>query len=189
MNEQQRRGRRTLLLIAAIFFVPIALAMLLYFTNSSLIPGSSTVRGQLINPPISLPSDSLGVDDSNAELRELWTLLVLADKQCDSVCQEALEHIRQIRLSLGPKMIRMQTVFMPAVAAAGDSIDLDKHPALLVADPDASRNIRVEIGSWQNGEIMLVDPMGNLMMRYAPGTDMGDVRKDLGHLFNLSTIG
>ena len=55
--------------------------------------------------------------------------------------------------------------------------------------PEVSGEIREIIGSYENAEIFMVDPLGNLMMRYAPGTDMGDVRKDIAHLFKLSGIG
>jgi len=115
-------------------------------------------------------------------------LLVLADDHCDSLCMMTLENVRQIRLSLGPKMPRLQNVFLPSGNAVA-SIDRMKFPKLIIAKPETAKPIQERIGNWQNGQIFLVDPFGNLMMSYAPGTEKGDVRKDLGHLLKLSEIG
>lgn len=188
MNELQRKGRRTLLLITAIFFLPIFVAMLIYYSGSNWRPATSTVRGELINPPIALPTTSLTADPAD-QLREIWTMLVLAEDSCDALCVETLEHIRQIRLSLGPKMARIQTALLPASLQAANAFDKAEHPALIVADPERTAALRALIGSYQNGEVLLVDPLGNLMMRYRPNSDMADIRKDLAHLFNLSGIG
>ncbi|MFN2166702.1 MAG: hypothetical protein ACK2U9_10640 [Anaerolineae bacterium] len=114
---------------------------------------------------------------------------MLAGERCDSICVEALEHIRQIRLSLGPKMTRMQTVYLPGAQAAIAPLDLAEFPKLLIIDPADSVTLRKLMTNPDNGEIFLVDPLGNVMMSYPPGTSMGDVRKDLGHLFKLSGIG
>ena len=188
MNDAQRKGRRTLVLIALMFALPIALAMYMYYSGSSLGPMSGTQNGELVLPPRMLPDEAL-TDDSEQRLRKIWSLVVLTDESCDAVCAEALVHIRQVRLSLGPKMTRMQTVALPASATAISPELLALHPKLIVADPEKTQATRTGIGGYSNGQIFLVDPLGNLMMSYAPGMDMGDIRKDLAHLFKLSGIG
>ena len=104
-------------------------------------------------------------------------------------CVTALEHIRQIRLSLGPKMTRLQTVFLPGSPLASENLDREAFPVLVIASPEATITITGLMDSWANGQIFLVDPLGNLMMSYPSGTEMGDVRKDIAHLFKLSGIG
>ena len=189
MNDAQRKGRRTLLVIAGLFTFPIVVAMYMYFTNSTFIPGMSTEHGEFITPPRSLPDTQLSATDPQARFRKTWALLVLADQRCDSTCIEALEHIRQIRLSLGPKMTRLNTVYLPGASTAVPVELAEEHPKLIVVDPANSAEIRSIIGTYSNGEIFMVDPLGNLMMRYAPDTGMGDIRKDVAHLFKLSGIG
>ena len=159
MNDAQLRGRLTLLAISALFITPIVLATYLYFSGDAWRPTENTQHGELFTPPISLPDIALS-QSGDHRLREVWSLVVLADGPCDNTCVTALEHARQIRLSLGPKMT-----------------------------PDATKTLRALIGNRDKGEILLVDPLGNLMMSYPPGTTMGDVRKDLGHLLKLSGIG
>lgn len=189
MSNEQARGRFTLLLISAIFFTPILLAMYLYFSDSTWRPSESTQRGELVTPPIQLPDESFAATDGDFQFRETWSLLVPAGDQCDSECATTLEHVRQIRLSLGPKMTRLQNVFVPTSTAPAGAIDRTLFPKLIISNPEAAALIHERIGDWQNGQFFLVDPLGNLMMSYAPGTEMADVRKDLGHLLKISEIG
>jgi hypothetical protein len=189
MTDSQTRGRLTLLLITALFVTPIIVAMFLYFGDTEWRPAQSTQKGTLITPPIVLPEDSFAAAPEDLRFREVWSLVVMAGERCDAICVEALEHIRQIRLSLGPKMTRMQTVYLPGAPAAIAPLDLAEFPKLLIIDPADSLALRELMTNPDNGEIFLVDPLGNVMMSYPPGTSMGDVRKDLGHLFKLSGIG
>jgi hypothetical protein len=43
--------------------------------------------------------------------------------------------------------------------------------------------------SAQQGWLLLMDPLGNLMMKYAPGFDPYKVRNDLSKLLRISQIG
>ena len=188
MSNAQQEGRRTLIIISLLFISPIIIAVYMYFGGSSWVPGTSTEHGELIKPPRTLPDTPIrGQDD---QFRKIWSLVVVADKSCDADCITALEHIRQIRLSLGPKMTRMQTVFLPASETAIAPVLLNgEHPKLIVVPPEVNGEFREIIGPYENAEIFMVDPLGNLMMRYAPGTGMGDIRKDIAHLYKLSGIG
>ncbi len=189
MNNAQKRGQRTLILISLIFALPIFIAMYMYFSESAWQSIGSTEHGQLITPPRLLPDVALSEANPQRRLRKIWSLLVLANNECDSTCLEALKYIRQVRLSLGPKMTRLQTVFMPANESAIRSEFDNEHPVLIVVAPDISGEIRTIIGGYENGEIFLADPLGNLMMHYPPGTSMSDMREDITHLLKLSGIG
>jgi hypothetical protein len=189
MNDAQKRGRLTLLAISALFITPIILAMYLYFSGDAWRPAQNTQYGDLITPPIDLPDIELSPMNGDYRLREVWSLMVLANEQCNVDCVSALEHIRQIRLSLGPKMTRLQTIFVPDNSSATNMLNREEFPVLIITEPNVSKSIRQLIGTWDDAQIFLVDPLGNLMMSYPPGTEMGDIRKDLGHLLKLSGIG
>jgi len=189
MLSTKLRGRLTLLAIAAIFVLPIGTAMYMYFGSGGWRPAAQTQRGNLITPPRLLPDTALTAVAPAAKFRDLWSMVVLAGDSCATDCQRALVKIRQIRLSLGPKMTRMQTVFMPVTEAVLNQQQLAQHPKLIVADPAMSASLRALFGDYNSGQIFLVDPMGNLMMSYPINAEMADIRKDVGHLFTLSTIG
>jgi len=187
--DKQTRGRLTLLGIAAAFALPIAAAMFFYFSDSGWRPGENTQRGILIEPPRRLSDRALTDAEPRTQFREVWSLVVPAGSRCDAACEDALNKVRQARQWLGPRMTRMQMVFVPADAAALTPELAAEHPRLITPDAGAREEIRPVIGGYNDGDIFLVDPFGNIMMLYPAGTDMGDIRKDLGHLFKLSTIG
>ncbi len=189
MNSARTRGRLTLLAIAAIFALPIATATYFYFSDNGWRPGDSTQLGDLVTPPRRLPDTPLTAAADAPVLREVWTLLLPAGDNCDATCLDAIDKIQQLRLWLGPKMSRVQTVMLPATAGVPAADVAAAHPQLIVAEPARSGAIRDLVGDYNNGQIFLVDPFGNLMMSYQPGTDMGDIRKDIGHLLRISTIG
>ncbi len=189
MTSTQTRGRLTLLAIAALFALPILAAMYFYFADDGWRPGDKTQHGDLISPPLTLSDQPLTSGDSAPRFRDVWSLVVLADTQCDDICVDALVKIRQVRLWLGPKINRMQTVLLPADSAALPEAVRAEHPKLIIADPSLSQGARKVIGSYNNGQIFMVDPLGNVMMSYKPGVDMGDIRKDIGLLLRISNIG
>jgi hypothetical protein len=186
MTEAQQKGRRTLILISLLFALPIVGAMYMYYSGTA-VPVNNTQHGALISPPRLLPDTALS--DQSESFRKIWSLVVLADQTCDALCLAALENIRQIRLSLGPKLPRLQTVFLPAAETAIRSELEAEHPKLIVVMPEVSGEIRAAFSDAIDGEVFLVDPLGNLMMQYPPGTGMSDIRKDIAHLFKLSGIG
>jgi len=49
--------------------------------------------------------------------------------------------------------------------------------------------IRITDGKLTDGMMFLIDPLGNLMMRYDPGFDPYKVKNDLMHLLKISQIG
>jgi hypothetical protein len=189
MTNPQQRGRLILLAISATFIVPILAAAWLYFGPGNWRPGSQTQHGDLVSPPVELPATVFDSSVGPLQFREVWTLVVIADRQCDVTCVTALEHIRQIRLSLGPKMPRLQTVFLPRDSAAASALNAAEFPKLLIAEPAAAKLVSESLGRWDNGQIFVVDPLGNLMLAYKPGAEMGEVRADLAHLLKLSGIG
>jgi hypothetical protein len=188
MNKQTQ-GRLILLAIAAAFILPIIAAVYLYFSPSGWRPGSYTQYGTLIQPPVTLPATPLLADADAPILREVWSMLVVAPETCDTACEAALIKIRQIRLALGPKMTRMQTVLLTRNAQVLKAELQAEHPRLVITEPGSAAAVLPLIPAYNDGEVLLVDPFGNLMMRYPATADMGGIRKDLGQLLKLSTIG
>ncbi len=189
MTSARTRGRLTLLAIATLFALPIATAVYFYFSDNGWRPGDNIQLGDLINPPRTLPETPLTRDDNAPVFRDVWTLLLPAGESCDATCLDAIDKISQLRLWLGPKMSRVQTVVMPAAEGVPDADTRAANPQLIVVEPALAEEFRTVVGDYNNGQIFLVDPFGNLMMSYKPGTDMGDIRKDIGHLLRISTIG
>lgn len=192
------RSRKQIWILVGAFVAPLALAFLLYY-GLGIRPHGSTNKGDLIHPPVTLPEVALpGIADqpfaANA-LRGEWSMVYIGDGACDTRCREALTLMRQTRLALGDKMERVQRVFLisgnccdQAYLDAEQSglllarIDNSAGKTLLETFPDADRAATL-------GRIYLVDPLGNLMMKYEPDAPQKGLLEDLKKLLKLSHIG
>ena len=181
-----RRGRRAFLALAALFFLPVAVAFFLYY-GGAWRPGGATNHGELIEPPRPLPAAP------GAELlRGKWTLVYVGDGACDAACRQSLLVMRQTRLALNNEMTRVQRVLL-ATGRCCDREFLDReHPGLVVLDgtrPELRPLLATFPAEGREFSVFIVDPLGNLMMREDARADPRGFLKDLRKLLKLSHIG
>ncbi len=196
--EQVRRGRRTALLLFALGFGPMLLATMMYYTGW-LNPTGHSNNGILLDPPVPVTElhletargtpleERFGPQTSDAE----WLMLVVAEN-CGQDCQELMYLARQVNIALGKNADRVSR----AAYAEQVSDELSR-----TWDKEYSGMERLQVSEGQNPDwpegvnpaqapqILLVDPFGNIMMRY--GTEHGGkaMLEDLKHLLKLSQIG
>jgi hypothetical protein len=190
------RPRLALLLIIACFAVPLATAWLLV---GHWRPTGSVQHGELLDParPVELrlvlpegkPSDGAG-------LRGRWVLAYVGSAAaCDQRCRTGLYDIRQVRLALGKDMSRVQTLLLLNGQPEAEFRRWlgAEHPTMTVgvADPatqaallDAFRQPG-QVGDW----LYVLDPLGNLLMRYKIDVEPRGLLKDLQRLLKWSKIG
>jgi hypothetical protein len=193
MTDTVRQGRRTLLLLALVFLGPMAFAMVLYFTGFQVRPSGTTEHGELFQPARPTPEVAMtlpGEADRSVPLRGKWTLIYVGDGGCDAACRQALVEMRQVRRALGRDMDRVQRLFVVTAGSADAAFLAREHPGVgvLAGGPDVAALAGV-IGVVAPGDIVLADPLGNLVMRYPAGTGMKGIHGDLKHLLKISTIG
>jgi len=193
--QQQRSGRRQLLLIASIFFVPIAAAVWLYF-SSGWRPSVGVQHGELVDPPRPLPALALSqLDGSRAAadlLRGQWFLVHVVAGHCTDRCLAVLADLRQLRLALDKDAGRVRRVLLhdgTCCDAAFPALEADL--LVLAAEGPEGAAFLGHFPPAADGAfgIYIVDPQGNLMMSYpATGSQRG-LLKDLERLLRLSSIG
>ena len=198
VSPQTKKSRRLLLGIAAIFLVPVGISFWLYY-GAGYRPGGQVNRGELIEPARALPPVSLATPDGSATgeqfLRDKWSLLYVGEGACDERCRQALYHTRQVRLALAEKMDRVQRVFLYQGACCEEPWFGTEQAGLVAASLDSSQG-RELLGAFPHpdsalagGRIYVVDPLGNLMMSYAPGAPPKGMIEDMKRLLKLSHIG
>jgi cytochrome oxidase Cu insertion factor (SCO1/SenC/PrrC family) len=201
-DPQQRRGRRQLILLASLFFLPLLLAFWLYYGGSGWRPSGGTNQGDLVNPAVPLPAVALvkpdGTRTSADFLRGKWTVAYLGDGACDVRCRKALYLSRQTWISLNKDMDRVQRVFF----ATGPSVDTKflatEHADVLVVSVgnDATSNSLLAqipvfdgIAPASAGRLYLIDPLGNLVLSYSAAAPDKALLADVRKLLRLSHIG
>jgi hypothetical protein len=194
-SPERRAGRRQLLLLASLFFVPLAAALWLYLA-SDWRPEAGVQHGEFIEPPRSLPETALQLPDGSAApadaLRSGWLLVYVENGVCGESCRHALTDMRQVRLALDKDAGRVKRILLHAGACcAADFGANERDLQLLAARGPAGSALRALFPPSATGEpgIYIVDPHGNLMMSYAPTGAARGILRDLERLLRLSHIG
>lgn len=194
----QRRQRRILIGLALLFFSPLAFAFVLYY-GLGWRPAGHINQGDLIDPPrpLAMPAlprvgalEALTAPDL---LKHKWTLLYWGSGACPERCRANLYNTRQVRTALGRDMDRVQRVFI----AEGPCCDNDVHAQnldliMVQATPEAAPLLSQlhTVGDPPAADrIYLIDPLGNLMMSYAPDAKPKGILQDLKRLLGLSHVG
>lgn len=180
--EDIRRGRRTLIGLAALFFLPLFAAFALYY-GGGWHPGERTNHGQLFEPPVPLAVDWA---------QDKWTLVYVGNGRCDEACRDALLVMRQTRLGLAQEIPRVQRLLI----ATGECCDrefLDAyHEGMKIIDASAgTQSALVDAFPVEGREhnLFVVDPLGNLMMSFDSRENPKGLLTDLKKLLRLSHIG
>ena len=183
------QGRRQLIFMALLFLGPVVAALSLYYFKPDLAPSGSTAHGELLDPIVQIPAIDAPANEG-ATFYGAWTLTVVAP-DCDADCAESLLQIRQIRLALGRDMSRIGRVLMVTGGGTASDTIVAEHPGLRIVDasePDLVAQAARFPGD-PASSVYLVDPLGNLMMRFERGTSSKDIKADLKRLLKLSSIG
>ncbi len=192
-------SRRPLAYLMLLFFVPLAIAFLLYY-GGSWRPAQHTEHGDLIQPARPLPAIAVRNADSQATattlLRERWSLLYVGNGQCDARCRVALADMQRVREMLGNDIDRVQSVLLAGEHCCDESLRT-AYPKLTVFRVDgaaaapffATFPVYGNVPIADAGRIYIVDPLGNLMMSYAPNASSIGLYQDIKHLLELSHIG
>ncbi|MBM4220431.1 MAG: hypothetical protein FJ170_00620 [Gammaproteobacteria bacterium] len=194
MSDKSPRSKLLIpLLLALLFIGPFATAIYLYyFGGDGWRPQGSVAHGILIENPRSLDIGSLALPDgSSTRFTGKWSLLHVGSGDCAASCQQALYEVRQVRQALGKEMSRVQRYFIATSGTPDAQFIKQVHPDLIVIDAAVAGGGRVLaiLGEHSEADVFVVDPLGNIMMRFPAGTTMKDMHKDLSLLLKASTIG
>ena len=175
-----KRGRAQLALLALFFAAPLALAWLAWRLDWA--PGATSNYGELVTPPLPLAGPPLEA------LRGKWLLVTFDAAACDAYCERKLYFMRQLRRAQGKDQERVARLWLltdagrprAALRAAIDGTHVERAGALATRFPAAGA---------VTDHIYVLDPLGNLMMRYPRDPDPKRMIEDLQRLLQTSRFG
>jgi cytochrome oxidase Cu insertion factor (SCO1/SenC/PrrC family) len=191
-------GRRQLLLLAALFFVPIFAAILLYFVWPELRPSGTTNYGQLLTPVREVPqlefTDEHGRKLGEGALKHRWSVVYMGAGTCDDACVAKLIQIRQVRLLLADDRVRVQRIYIAPDAVALQNVKArfgaEQPDLLYLADTGRAGERAADFFKPTDpNALYLLDPRGNWLMVYPAASEYKGILKDLKYLLKLSNIG
>ena len=171
--------RNKVLVVFLVCAAPFVLGTVAYLAGWS--PGGASNYGELI-PPRPLAESAF------AELRGKWVMVAFDAAACDANCEQKLYYMRNVRRAQGKDQDRVERLWLL-------TDDGQPRAQLLAAIEgtrlarDAGTAARFPAVAAHADHIYVVDPLGNLMMRYPRDPDPSRMLKDLQRLLRLSQVG
>ncbi|CAN7560856.1 SCO family protein [Massilia sp. LjRoot122] len=194
-SEQKRnRGRWKLFAVLLVCAAPMILSYLTYYVIK---PTGRTNYGTLIDPrerPIpAMASTTLdGRPETLDQYKGKWIMLKVGGGECGEACQKQLFAMRQWRLMQGKNMSRVERVWLVTDSQPLDTMTIRQYDGMhLLRAPKevVSSWLPAEKGMQPADHIYLIDPLGNLMMRFPADPDPRKVYKDIAKLLKASAVG
>lgn len=180
-------SKRPLWILAAACLAPFVASTALYYWWTP--AGGQVNYGTLITPtPIPLtaiqPIAGSPVPEQVASGRGNWRLLVVDAAACAQRCQDKLYATRQARTMTGKERDRVDRLWLIVGDGAPSPALLAQHPDLIVARPGPE--LTAALPADASDTIHIVDPPGNLILRYPASPDIRALYKDLARLLLAS---
>ena len=187
-SAQLRWARIKLILLFLAFASPVIASYTAYYLMP---PAGRTNYGELLEPQ--RPMEQVRLTEAAADdfpwtrLRGRWVMMTASADTDDAALASRLYAIRQVRLTTGKDMDRIERLLVIVD-------DLRPSPALL-AQHEGMLVVKATRAQWDatfgqpTDRILLVDPLGNLMMRFPFQADPNRMKKDISKLLRASRVG
>ncbi len=188
--EPGRRGSLWVLwLILGVSLLPFVASYLMFHFAP---PATRVNYGELLQTRLVPDMRLTGLDGEPVlfgSLRGKWLLLHIDSGSCDARCKAKLYALRQVRLTQGKNMDRVARIWLVDDRQPVDANLLREYEGTLVlrASPAALANFPAT--GARRDHIWLLDPLGNLVLRYPPAADPSGIKSDLQRLLRVSRIG
>jgi hypothetical protein len=182
-----RRNRIALWLLLALCAAPVVASFVAYYW---LRPSGHVNYGELLTPQ-PLPAVALTRLDGGpfafADLKGSWVLVNVDGAACDERCRAKLVYMRQVRLAQGKNSERIERLWVVSDGAAPSASLLAEHEGLHVVRAAGTAALRAfPAATTPAAHIYVIDPLGNLMMRFPENADPQRMLKDVARLLRHS---
>jgi hypothetical protein len=180
-DSSVRRNRILLVGLFAIAIVPLFGAYWLYESSRSDKPWGTTNRGELLDPIVSVSDLNLSAIDGKASMISgQWWLVVVESDGCAQECQAAVHQLHQLHILLGRDASRVRRSLVSLGDAPLDDAVHSNYPELVLFEAPH--------GALRPG-VYIVDPLGNVVLRYDYRDADKPVLEDMKQLLKVSHIG
>ncbi len=201
----RRKSRRILVVLVALFIVPVLLALLIYRYQFMIDWVGVSSYGELVEPVVALDlsPELQGPEGEPVRLQDFagqWLLVYPSGSPCEETCQRNLYHMHQIHIALNKDMHRVRPIaidYDQGETGMAAAVASPYGPKLLVLSASASAAARLDeqitaaTGALAPApdSFYFIDTQGNLVLRFSASLDPGDVLKDIKKLLRISRIG
>lgn len=187
------KNRLKLVFIALLFALPVMSAWLVFKNPEWLDGGKTKNNGELISPAIpSKISDFTNNSESKNldHLKGRWVLMHLDfNGHCNEACEKSVHMLKQIHTLLNKDSARLERVYLSQGASDNTLFSNDTKLTTLPWSDEHLLSLKAKVEGLKDDDMVLLDPLGNIMMRYHHDADPYGIQKDLKLLFKASQIG
>lgn len=196
-QQTTKRNPYTPWFVVIAFVAPVVAAYALFFLD--IAPPAYSNKGELLNPIVDVESFAL-TDDSDKLINRdeifnhKWHMIYFAGSSCDDACNKALYNMRQINVAVGKNANRLRrlVIHLERPNEEFQALIAKEYPEARQAYAN-SKTIEIalrDIGAeFRSNEIYIMDPLGNIMLRFTQEQSYKDLLHDLNKLFKVSQIG
>lgn len=193
LNETEQKikkaHRQKLLAIMALLLVPVVISYALHYSDYR--PGTINY-GELIDME-DFKGDAVNqVDNTIFRPRDIhgkWTMIMVDSGNCNEYCDQKLYKMRQVRLVQNKEMHRVKRLWLIDDNVAIDPSLLEKYEGTIFVNAKDSELLEsLKPTESQRLHIYLVDPIGNVMMRFPENADPSEMVEDLKRLLHVSQL-
>lgn len=189
----------TLVAIATLFLIPLLMAVLMRSSLWNFEPSKFANRGTLVEPPLALDITALEIQTSEnmtplSESRT-WVMLYPLSDKCEDSCLADVAKLRQIHIATGRKRDRVSIWLLNNGSLSADvqqqlmavysGLDILNDPLDKVSGQ--MEGITGPESRQDSGQVFLLDPSANIILRYPAGFDPKDIDRDLDRLLTWSS--
>jgi hypothetical protein len=126
-----------------------------------------------------------------APINRVWRVAVAPPADCGAECTKAVEDLYKVWELLGREATRVDVLWLCASTPCDLPTGAPQLANLRLLQPDADLRAklpRVDAVAYSGGRgvpVYVIDPNGFVILRYAAGSDPGDLRSDLAKLLKL----
>lgn len=176
--ELRNKRRLQAGLIAAVFVVPVIIALLL--TSLGWVPGGRSY-GEPVQPERSLAGVAVTLADGQPYAWRnddaIWTLIALPGPDCAKRCLDALDLVHRAQISLGRHADKLRLLYLGEPPERAMARGFGKVWTVASVDPGALAQWRAQPPD--SVSAVLVTPTGKAFVRYAANFDPKGLRNDL----------
>jgi hypothetical protein len=186
-----KSARVKLILMFLLFASPFIVAWIAYFVWT---PAGSSSRGELLKPPVLLGEAVVVTSEgkltpwkSHPQAAGKWIILQADAAACDADCEKKLTTMRQAHAAMGKYRDRVKRAYLIESGQPDAALKAKTEDWIWLDAPAIYKQL--PSGTNPRDHIYLVDPLGNLFMRYRKDVDVRDIHKDLTRVLKASQIG
>ena len=182
-------NKLALIAVFLVFLLPVITATLMHSEWFDWQPGSMRNHGELLQPVLPLRDFQVASQDGEVIARdallERWMLVYYQTSACTESCLENLYWMRQVRRAQDRHQPDVGLVFAGRDSVSAETaadIALLADDFLILTGPEAADFWTQLPVDGVNAAFFILDPVGNIILRYPEDTDHNGIRRDLRRL-------